>query len=574
MFAPGFVVARSLPAHCPGEKFRNTGGRVVAYDARMRTTLLAAALLLAPMQAAAQNLLSRGGEIFPAPHTGGAANGIARIPGEATVSGPTPFAATCGLSGGTLYTNAEVEPWLAIDPTNERHWVAVWQQDRWSNGSSRGLLTGVTFDAGATWTRVAPRYTVCSGGTFTRASDPWVDFSPDGVAWQIALVSSGASFTASSINAVVVSRSTDGGITWSEPATLIRDEGATFFNDKETLTADPVDPRYVYAVWDRLQSNTSGPTYFTRTTDGGATWEPARAIHDPGAGEQTIGNLIRVLPDGALVNLYTHIKGGSEDEGEEGEKEAPDDASLEVLRSTDRGATWSGPYHVAAYQPAGAKDPTTKAPIRDGTPIATLAAAGDGTLYVVWQDARLSADVERDDILLARSTDGGVTWSTPVRVNRVAGQSAFAPQVHVAPDGTIGVTYFDLRSDTSDPATLPTDYWLARSQDGVTWTETHLAGPFDLLGAPFAGGYFLGDYMGLASAAGEFVALHARTTGNPANRTDVFIARTATDLPGLVYVAADAKSARADAAFRARVARTLQAALARRRQSLVEGPLP
>jgi hypothetical protein len=559
------MMARSLPVQRRREKFRN---RI----ARMRKPLLAIALLSVAAQAAAQNLLSRGSAVFPVPHTGGDANGIARIPVAApTASGPTPFSATCGLSGGTLYMNAEVEPWLAIDPTNDRHWIAVWQQDRWSNGSSRGLVTGVTFDAGATWTRVAPRFSVCAGGTYTRASDPWVDFSPNGVAWQIGLVTSGTSFTATSINAVVVSRSTDGGLSWSDPVEIIHDEGSTFFNDKETLTADPHDPGFVYAVWDRLRPN-GGPAYFARTTNGGVSWEPARPIHDPGNGQQTIGNLIRVLPDGTLVNLFTHIKGGSGEEEEE--KEAPDDATLEVLRSTDRGATWTGPHVIAEYQPAGAKDPATGAAIRDGTPIGAMAVGPDGTLYVVWQDARISPDPERDDILLARSTNGGVTWSTPVRVNRVPGRSAFAPQVHVAADGMIGVTYFDLRSDTADETTLPTDYWLARSQDGVTWTETHLAGPFDLQQAPLAGGFFLGDYMGLASAAGEFVALHARATGNAFNRTDIFATRVATNVPGIVYTAVEAKSARADADFRAKVARTLKDALARRRASLMEGSQP
>src|SRR6185295_19216787 len=96
-----------------------------------------------------------------------------------------------------------------VDPGDPRHWIAVWQQDRWSNGSSRGLVTGVTFDAGATWTRVAPRFTVCSGGAYQRASDPWVDISPDGTAWQIALVTTPAA------NAIVASRSADGGLSWS-----------------------------------------------------------------------------------------------------------------------------------------------------------------------------------------------------------------------------------------------------------------------------------------------------------------------------------------------------------------------
>ena len=497
--------------------------------ARMRiATALAALLAFGIAEAAAQNPVARGGRTFPVPHTGA---GIARPLAEVAISGASPFPTSCGLSGGVLYRGAEVEPWLVVDPRNERHWIAVWQQDRWSNGSSRGLVTAVTFDAGATWTRVSPRFTVCEGGPYDRASDPWVDISPDGTAWQIALASTGGSFTTGSVNAMLVSRSSDGGLTWSDPVELIRDVGSTFFNDKETLTADPFDARYVYAVWDRLRGNEGGPTVFTRTTDGGSTWEAARAIYDPGPGEQTIGNLIRVLPDGTLVNLFTHIRG---DIGDDDDKAEPE-PTLEVLRSTDRGATWSGPFVVASYEPAGARDPFTHVPIRDGTPIASMAVGPDGRLYVAWQDARISPDPQRDDILLARSADGGLTWSTPIRVNGAPGKSAFATQVHVAANGTIGVTYFDLRSDSIDPGTLLADYWLAHSRDGIEWTEVHVAGPLDLLSAPFAGGYFLGDYMGLASAGGAFLALHARTTGDVANPTDVFVSRVPTDAAGAVY---------------------------------------
>lgn len=509
----------------------------------------------------AQNPLARGATVFPQPHAGLPGNGIARVGRQdPPVSSATPFAVDCGRSFGTLYLDAEVEPSLAVNPRDPRHWVAAWQQDRWSNGSSRGIVAGVTFDAGATWSRAVPHDTVCSGSAYQRASDPWVDFGPDGTAWQAALASTGTSFTAGSINAVVVSRSTDGGITWSEPVELIRDTGAAFFNDKETITADPFDARFVYAVWDRIQGNTRGPTYFSRTSDGGATWEAPRPVYDPGAGQQTIGNLVRVLPDGTLVNLLTHITGVGDDE----DKAAPAAASLEVLRSTDRGATWSGPIRVASYEPAGVLDPFTRAPVRDGTPIAAMAVSPEGVLYVAWQDARMSPDPERDDILLARSTDGGATWSAPVRVNGAPGKSAFAPQVHVAADGTIGVTYFDLRSETIAADALLADYWMARSRDGLTWTESHIAGPFDLLTAPFAGGYFLGDYMGLASASGRFLALHARTTGNPDNPTDIYLARVSTDAPGNTYRAETVKAARQDPAAALRVSRALKAAIARR----------
>src|SRR3989442_2457265 len=65
------------------------------------------------------------------------------------VSGPSPFAA-CDIFGepGTNFLNAEVEPWVDVNPTNPRNIVGVWQQDRWSNGGARGLVAGETHNGG------------------------------------------------------------------------------------------------------------------------------------------------------------------------------------------------------------------------------------------------------------------------------------------------------------------------------------------------------------------------------------------------------------------------------------------
>lgn len=288
-------------------------------------------------------------------------------------------------------------------------------------------------------------------------------------------------FAAGSANAVLVSRSPDGGRTWDAPATLIRD-GAGGFNDKETLTADPLDARFLYAAWDRLAPGAGGPAYFARTVDGGATWQPARAIFDPGPGSQTIGNLVRVLPNGTLVNLFVQL---------DGPEDASVTATIRAMRSTDRGDTWSAPVNVSPLQALGARDPTTGTRIRDGSIVAQMAAGPDGALHVVWQDARFTG--ARDAIAYSRSTDGGLTWGAPVRVNARADATAFTPQVHVRADGTVGVTYFDLRSDTADAATLWAEHWLARSTDGATWSEVRVAGPFDLATAPLSGTqYFLG----------------------------------------------------------------------------------
>ena len=66
---------------------------------------------------------------------------------------------------------------------------------------------------------------------------------------------------------------------------------------------------------------------------------------------------------------------------------------------------------------------------------------------------------------------------------------------------------------------------LHRSDDGVTWQERRIAGPFDLAVAPNANGLFVGDYMSLAGRGSEFLALFGATNnGNFANRTDIGLA--------------------------------------------------
>ncbi len=59
------------------------------------------------------------------------------------VSGPSPFAGcTLGATAtGTIYVNAEVEPYVAVNPTNAQNLIGVWQQDRWSDGGAHGLAS-------------------------------------------------------------------------------------------------------------------------------------------------------------------------------------------------------------------------------------------------------------------------------------------------------------------------------------------------------------------------------------------------------------------------------------------------
>jgi len=466
-------------------------------------------------------------------------------------SGASTFTPGCDgvTSAGIVYVNAEVEPMIAVNPANPNNMIAAWQQDRWSNGGARGPGTAYSFDGGGTWTRTSAPMSRCAGGTganaFERASDPWVTFAPDGTAYQAAL---GFNNVQNADNAIIVSRSTDGGRTWSQATTLRRDTFAPG-NDKESITADPTDARFAYAVWDRLAGN-NAPTWLARTTDGGATWEAARNIYDPGPNRQTINNIVVVLPDGTLILFFSElptVAGG-----------AP--ATLRVMRSTDKGVTWSAPITIAGLQTVGTVDPETGIGIRDGSVIGSVAAGGNGVLAVTWQDSRFTSGAY-DSIAFSQSTDGGFTWSAPARINGNPSVRALIPSVAFAADGTIGVAYYDFRSNTPDPGTLLTDFWLATSADGVTWSERRLAGPFDYARAPLVGGrYFLGDYMGMTNAGNAFVVAFGRANADGDNRADIVTslarpspatpaARVTTSVDAGV-VPGDVTRARIDAAIR------------------------
>ena len=79
-------------------------------------------------------------------------------------------------------------------------------------------------------------------------------------------------------------------------------------------------------------------------------------------------------------------------------------------------------------------------------------------MYLVWQDSRFGP---RSSIAFSQSLDGGLTWSTPIKVNQTPdlannlNEQAFTPMVHVLDDGTVGVSYYDFRSNTADNGATP-----------------------------------------------------------------------------------------------------------------------
>lgn len=449
------------------------------------------------------------------------------------VSGQSPFA-NCTLGGpGVNYLNAEVEPYAAVNPTTlenigKENVIGVWQQDRWSNGAAKGIVAGVSFDGGKTWKKQPLPFDTCvrNGLPFERASDPWVSFGADGTAYVAALVFN----PANEDTAITTITSKDGGNTWSSPRIIQQDTGSAFFNDKESITADPRSPQTAYVVWHRLEFLTGNrfkaPAWFAKTTDGGKTWK-SKIIYDPGINNNTGGSVIVVEPiTGRLYHFFTVIFNN------DGEKSG----FLVVQKSDNGGDNWSRirviskiylPNTIEETAGTGVVGTFSYLGASLRTSVFLFVPAIDprnGRLYIVWEDAGFT-NGQVNEIALSFSNDGGTSWSKPIRVNNFTGAPAFIPSVQVNTSGAVGVGYYQFTEKTPTNF-LPAQYVFKLSGDGgrsFINKEIQVSKPFDMLTAPFARGFFIGDYQGLFTIGNTFHPFFVKTNSrNEENRTDVF----------------------------------------------------
>src|SRR4029450_124779 len=143
---------------------------------------------------------------------------------------------------------------------------------------------------------------------------------------------------------------------------------------------------------------------------------------------------IAVLPDnarfdGELVDVFTLIRTSNQ--------HATRGLSIAAIRSRDRGETWRQKEIVIDdFRRGIVVDPDDGQPVRTGDINAEVAVdPNTGSLYTVWQDSRFGPPLSS---AFSRSLDGGLTWSTPIKVNQtptnipLGNQQAFTPMVKVA----------------------------------------------------------------------------------------------------------------------------------------------
>jgi hypothetical protein len=362
-------------------------------------------------------------------------------------------------------TEAQNEPWIAVNPNNSRHMVVG--ANSWQIGNGRyEVFAYVSFDGGQTWASSQP-YIDRNAGRLN-AADPTVAFGPNGEVYFAFIALNPAP------GAVAVSRSVDGGLTWSSQS------WATSFSygaDKPAI-AIANGLLHVFFQNSALQAVSSAD---------GVAWSAPVSIANGGRNAAPVvdaaGNLYAFYNTTGAIHMARASKGGYTT------------ALVANTTALQRRAT---DYRAYIYPAAGVD--------------------GNGNLYVAWADGRNAG--MGNDILLSTSGNGGATWSAPLRVNTDAGSAdQLMPALTVGSDGMVSVAWVDHRND---PANVNYDIYMARGRNMSFGSNLRISNvssnPYN---DPRTQGTMIGDYFAMASGNGVVYTLWTDTRNN---NQDIYLA--------------------------------------------------
>lgn len=379
--------------------------------------------------------------------------------------------------------------------------VSAFQSGRFhTGGGASGISFATSVDGGKTWvTGVVPGLTVLSGGTANRATDPSVSYDPVRNVWMIAsmLITDPGTQTR-----YVVSRSTDGGLTWGSPVIASPGNG-TFAHDKGWLVCDTWTGSSPYAgnCYLGFSDFINGRLSIVRSTDGGLTWGGPVGSSDNTAG---LGIQPVVQPNGTVVAMF--LVGGLPNQ-------------MRAFRSTNGGvsygATVTAAGGVLSHRPTSMR----------ALPVPSAEVDGAGTIYLAWADCRFRAGCSGanppafNDIVYTTTTDG-VSWTPVVRVpiDRVDSTvDHFIPGIGVdrstsGSDANIAITYYYFEDGSCVFATCELHAGFISSRTGGDrWSHQRTLNrtPMSLSWLPDTAGLgrMVGDYISTSFVPGSSYAV-------------------------------------------------------------------
>ncbi len=231
----------------------------------------------------------------------------------------------------------------------------------------------------------------------------------------------------------------------------------------DNYTSSPFFGR-VYAVWVRF--NPPYAIYFSYSNDGGVNWSEPRRVNNPT--QRCAGGDIVIGKNGELYIVWAVVSSIS----------PFSEQFIGFAKSTDGGNSWF--VNEKAFQVNGIQGQLSeKQNIRvNGLPrilVDTTGGIRDGWLYILTAQKNFGAAGNDPDIILNRSTDGGISWSNPVRVNQDNlnnGKIQYFPAACIDKFGALNILYYDDRNTTSDSVGV----FLSRSTDGgITFNDFQIS---------------------------------------------------------------------------------------------------
>lgn len=305
------------------------------------------------------------------------------------------------------------------------------------------------------------------------------------------------------IDRIVIQRSTNNGLSWNDGA------GIGFLSpknqDKEWIAVDMHSNQFkgnVYVCWTEFDSyGSSNPSdssriKFSRSTDKGLTWSNAVTISDR---------------SGNCIDSDNTVEGAVPCVGPNGEIYVSWAGPLGLVfdKSTDGGLTWGNDILVSSI-PGGWDFDVSGIYRCNGMPITacdTSQSPFRGNIYINWSDQRNGTG--NTDIFFVKSTDGGNTWSSPLKVNddNTNRHQFFTWMTIDQTTGAIYIVFYDRRNTSGDA----TDVYVARSTNGgETFTN------FKVSQSSFtpSSGIFFGDYTNIAAFNKKVYPIWMRLDGS------------------------------------------------------------